>query len=145
MAGIYLRRTASGFEPADQPSREAWQKFKVGEVYRANVVKPRSYQSHKLCMALLQLTFLNQERYDNFEHFRKAVAIEAGHCETLLTLDGQVLQLPNSLSYDALDGADFQRVFGAMMTICCRILGTTSPILEAEVSKYADNNYGRAA
>jgi hypothetical protein len=56
MARLYLRRTMSGFEPADEPSRESWKKFKVGEIYRGDVVKPRSYQHHKQIMALLNLT-----------------------------------------------------------------------------------------
>ena len=77
MARLYLKKTLRGFEPADEPSLEAWKKFKQGEVYRADVVKPRSYQHHKLCFALLNLTYVNQERWSNFESFRKAVAIAA--------------------------------------------------------------------
>ena len=145
MADLYLRKTATGFEPVDGASRDIWAKFKVGQVYRAKVVKPRSYQHHKLCMALLNLTFQNQERYADFEQFRRAVAVEAGHCDTLITLHGEVIQIPGSLSYEALDEVEFTKVFGAMMTVCANILGLTAPALEAEVSKYADQNYGRAA
>jgi hypothetical protein len=145
MANLYLRKTATGFEPADAQSVEAHRKFKLGEVYRANVVKPRSYQHHKLCMSLLNVTFQNQDKYSNFEQFRKAVAIEAGHCETLITMQGEVLQLPGSLSYESLDEVQFTKVMAAMMTVCCKILGMNAPELEAEVSRYADENYGRAA
>lgn len=145
MARLYLTRTLSGFMPADEASRELWMKFKTGEVYRAEVVKPRSYQSHKLCMALLTLTFQNQERFTNFDAFRKAVAYEAGHRTNFTTLDGEVIEGPGSLSYDALDQVDFQRVFSAMMTVCCGILGLTAPTLEAEVSRYADEHYGQVA
>lgn len=145
MARLYIRKTLTGFEPADDASREAWRKYKLGEVYRGDVVKPRSYKHHKLCMALLTLTFQNQERYTSFEMFRKAVAIDAGHVNEVITLDGEVTIEAGSLSYDALDEVEFTKVFSAMMTVCCRILGTTAPILEAEVSRYADENYGRAA
>lgn len=145
MARLYLKKTLTGFAPADEETRELGRKYKLGEVYRADVVKPRSYQHHKLCMALLNLTYLNQEQYSTFEQFRKAVAMEAGHCEELHTLHGEVLKLPKSISYDALDEVEFTAVFGAMMTVCCSILGVTAPILEAEVSKYADQNYGRVA
>lgn len=143
MARLYLRKTLTGFVPADEDSRAMGQKFKRDVVYRADVIKPRNYQCHKLCMALLTVTFQNQDRYDNFENFRKAVAIAAGHCDTLITLDGELLQIPGSLSYDALDEADFQKVFGAMMTVCSKILNVSAPILEAEISKYADENYGK--
>lgn len=145
MARLYLKKTLTGFAPADEETRQLGRKYKLGEIYRAEVVKPRSYQHHKLCMALLSLTYQNQERYTNFDSFRKAVAMAAGHCEELHTLDGEVLKLPGSLSYDALDEVEFTQVMAAMMTVCCGILGMTAPTLEAEVSRYADENYGRVA
>lgn len=145
MARLYLRKTLTGFEPADAESEELHKKYKLGETYRADVVKPRSYKHHKLCMALLTLTFNNQERYTNFDQFRRAAALAAGHVDRIPTLDGEIREVPGSLSYDALDEIEFTRVFGAMMTVCCQILGMTAPLLEAEVSKYADENYGRAA
>lgn len=145
MARLYLKRTLSGFVPADEPSAELARKYKTGEVYRADVVKPRSYQHHKLCMALLTLTYQNQERYTNFDMFRKAVALEAGHVNEIIKLDGEVVLEPGSLSYDALDEVEFTRVMGAMMTICARILDVSEPELAGEVSRYADEHYGRAA
>lgn len=146
MARLYVKKTLRGFDPADEPSADLWKKFKVGEIYRADVVKPRSYQHHKLCFALLNLTYSNQERYSNFEDFRKAVAIAAGHTEELVTLHGEIIRLPASLSYDALDEIEFTQVFGAMMTVCAEILhGMNLQELEGEVSKYCDEHYGQAA
>jgi len=145
MARLYLRKTLRGFEPADEPSREVWKQYKQGEVYRGDIVKPRSYQHHKLCFALLNLTYSNQERWGDFESFRKAVALAAGHVEELVTLEGEIVRLPKSLSYDALDEIEFTQVFSAMMTMCAQILGVTAPELEGEVSRYADDNYGRVA
>jgi hypothetical protein len=137
MARMYLRKNLSGFVPADEPSMEIARKFKVNEIYRADVVKPRSYQHHKLCFALLNLTYANQERYSNFEDFRKAVAIAAGHTEELVTLHGEIVRLPASLSYDTLDEVEFTRVFAAMMTVCSELLGVERPDLQMEVDRYA--------
>lgn len=144
MARLYLKRTLSGFVPADEPSAELARKYKTGEVYRADVVKPRSYQHHKLCMALLTLTYQNQERYTNFDMFRKAVALEAGHVNEIIKLDGEVVLEPGSLSYDALDEVEFTRVMASMMTICAQILDVTEPELAGEVSRYADESLYRA-
>ena len=146
MARIFLKKTLSGFLPADEPSAEACKKFKVGEIYRADVVKPRSYQHHKLIMALLNLTYENQERYASFDVFRKAVAFAAGHVTEYPSLDGEIIREADSLSYDRLDEIEFTRVAGAMMTVCAHILGDMDiGELEAEVSRYADEHYGRAA
>lgn len=145
MARMYLKKTLSGFVPADEPSLEVARKFKVGEIYRSDVVKPRSYQHHKLIMALLNLTYSNQELYDDFEMFRKAVALAAGHVEELVTVDGELIRLPKSINYDTLDEVEFTKVAGAMITVCCRLLKDIgADELEAEVSRYADENYGMA-
>ena len=144
MARIYLKRTLTGFAPADEPSREIWAKYKVGETYRGDVVKPRSYAHHKLIMSLLNLTYDNQEQYSDFESFRKSVAVEAGHTDDLVLLSGEIVKLPRSISYDELDEVEFTRVAGAMMSVCCKILKNIgADELEAEVSKYADEHYGQ--
>lgn len=144
MARLYLKRTLSGFVPADEPSAELARKYKTGEVYRADVVKPRSYAHHKLAFALLNLTFSNQERYGNFDDFRKAVAMAAGHSREYVGIDGEIWREAGSLSYDALDEVEFTRVMASMMTICAQILDVTEPELAGEVSRYADESLYRA-
>jgi hypothetical protein len=136
VADLFLRRTLTGFAPADADAAEIARSFKVGQVYRAKVTKPRSYQHHKLIMALL---------WPSFDTFRKAIALEAGHTETVITRDGTIHEGPGSLSYDALDEVEFTRVSAAMMTICAQILEVETPELAGEVSRYADDRYGRAA
>jgi hypothetical protein len=151
MARIYLTKTLSGFIPADEPSREIWRKYKGGETYRADVVKPRNYQHHKLCMALLTLTYNNlpermHGQFPTFDTFRYAVAKAAGHFQKFIDLDGQETILPGSLSYDAIpDDVEFGRIMAAMMTVCATILDVAESQLAGEVSRYADEHYGRAA
>jgi hypothetical protein len=160
VADLFLRRTLTGFAPADADAAEIARSFKVGQVYRAKVTKPRSYQHHKLIMALLSLTYENlpetipasnggvlvtADLWPTFDKFRKSIALEAGHTETVITRDGEVHEGPGSLSYDALDEVEFTRVSAAMMTICAQILDIAAPELAGEVSRYADDRYGRAA
>lgn len=151
MARVYLRRTSDGFVPADQPSLDLTRRYKIGDVYRADVVKPRSYKFHKLCMALLNLTFEQlPERYaftfPTFDTFRYAVAKEAGHCEAFIDLQGEIVTIPKSISYDAIpDDVEFGKVMASMMTVCANILHVENSVLEAEVARYADQHYGRAA
>jgi hypothetical protein len=151
MVSLYLKRTLSGFVAADEPSLELCRKFKQGEVYRAAVVKPRNYAHHKLVFALLNLTYENlpekyARSYAGFNQFRYAVAEASGHVESYVSLEGEILTMPKSLSYEAIpDDVEFGKVASAMMTICARILEVSEPELAIEVSKYADQHYGRAA
>lgn len=148
MAKLYLKRTLGGsFVAADESSLELARRFKMGEIYRADIVKPRSYKHHCQFMALLDLTFQNQDKYTDFKMFRRAVALAAGHVEQMITLDGEVQLIPLSYSYDELpDEVEFTEKFGAAMTVCAHMMHDMGIAeLEAEVSRYADEHYGRAA
>lgn len=143
MARLYLVKTLTGFIPADDPSRETWKRYKLGEEYRADIVKPRNYKFHKLCFALLSLTFENQEQYDQFNLFRKMVAIEAGHVEIVTSPDGELFPQAKSLSYDEMDDIEFGELFPKMMDVCARILHDMDlKELEREVEIYASSHYG---
>jgi hypothetical protein len=143
MAKVFLKRTLRGFEPADEASQETLRRFKVGDIAKAEVVKPRSYQHHKLAFALLTITFKNQERYAGFEQFRKAVALAAGHVEEIVKINGEIIELPGSLSYDALDQAEFEPVFARMMRVCADefLGGIDQATLRAEVEQYAAEHF----
>jgi hypothetical protein len=75
------------------------------------------------------------------------VALEARHVKEFVTLDGERHLVPLRYSYDDIpDEQDFTAAFGAAMTVCARILKMNDlRELEAEVSRYADEHYGRAA
>jgi Protein of unknown function (DUF1367) len=147
MARLHLRRTLSGFVPSDEESQELARKFKVGDVYRADVIKPRSYKHHKLFFSLITLTYQNlpekfEGQWPTMDAFRYAVAEAAGYKEEYTSVDGEVRVRAKSISYAALpDQVEFQRVFGAMMTVCARILDMGEPELAAEVSRYCDASY----
>jgi len=151
MAQIFLKRTLRGFEPVDEVGQESARKYAIGNIYRAEIVKPRSYQHHKLAMALLSLTYSNlPERYERqwptFKAFRRAIAEAAGHVDEYVTLEGEVRRTGRSLSYDSIpDEVEFGTVMADMMTICAKILEVEVPELSAEVARYATDHFGLAA
>jgi hypothetical protein len=146
MATLFIRKTARGFDIADDESRDLWAKYKTGEIYRADVVRPRSYQHHKFSMALLRQTWLNlPERLEwpTFDAFRLSIADAAGQVIEYTALDGTVKTMPRSLSYDSIpDDVEFGKVAAAMLSVCARLLDLEDSELAAEVSKYADSSYG---
>ena len=151
MASVYLKRTLTGLVAADEPSAGLLRKYKVGGVYRADIVRPRSYKHLCLVMALLTVTYENlpekyARSYASFDQFRYAVAEAAGHSESYISLEGEIRTMPKSISYDAIpDDVEFGKVAAAMMTVCARILEMSEPELAAEVARYADAHYGVAA
>lgn len=147
MTTLHLRRTLTGFVPADAPSEELIRRFKATEVYKAEITKPRNWRHHCLFMALLNLTYSNQETYTDPRMFRRAVALEAGHVEQLITLHGEPVLIPLSYSYAEIpDEDEFTERFGQAMAVCARYLHETGiEHLAAEVDKYAFDKYGITA
>lgn len=146
MANVYLRKTLTGFVCADEASREVHAQYKLGETYRAEIVKPRSYQSHKLAMALIDLTYSNlpeeyHRTWPNPRAFRRMLADAVGHTEQFRTRDGETKSVALSLSYDDLpDQVTFQRIYRLMLDVCAHLLKISNlRELEEEVSQYAAN------
>jgi len=138
MKEVFLTKTINGFVCADEQAKQAVRGWKIGETLRCSLKKPRDYTNHKRYFALLTLTFENQDRYTNFEHFRKAVQIAAGHVDELITLDGELVLIPRSIDYTTLDELQFCVVFGETMTVCAKLLGDLElHELENEVARYA--------
>lgn len=143
----FIRKTLTGWVPADEQARHIHNREKLNQIYRADIVQPRNYQHHKMFMALMELTYANQDKYEDDWAFRTAVALEAGHVRQFVNLDGELCLVPLRYSYDDIpDEQDFAKAFAAAMTVCARILKMNDLAeLEAEVSRYADDHYGRAA
>jgi len=142
----FIRKTLTGWVPADEKAQHIHKRETLGQTYRADIVQPRNYRHHCMFMALMELTFENQSVYTDDWAFRSAVALEAGHVKQFVTLDGEMHLVPMRYSYDDIpDEADFGKAFGAAMTVCARILRMNNlDELEAEVSRYADQHYGSA-
>lgn len=143
MAEIYLRKTLTGWEPNDDEARRYHKVLKVGQVARATLKIPRYGPHHRLVFALLSLTYKNlPEKYEglwrSFDHFRKAIALEAGHVEVIHRRDGEIVEVPGSLSFDSLGQPEFERVSAAMLRVCALILDMSEPELAQEVWKHAD-------
>ncbi len=143
----FVKKTLTGWVPSDDSAAAMHKKQKLNHAYKSEMVMPRNYRHHCLFMSLMELTFQNQERYTNDWAFRTAVALEAGHVREYVTLDGVIAFVPLRYSYDDIpDEQDFGKEFGKAMTVCARILRMNDlKELEAEVSRYADEHYGRAA
>jgi len=136
---IFLKKTLTGLAGADEEAMQVMKRWKVGEVLRCKVTKPRDYTNHKKYFALLNMVFENQERYTNFPMFRKAVELAAGHVDEIITLDGEVHFEIRSIDYSTLDEFEFDNLFGRVMRVCVEnfLEGVDERDLRYEVERYA--------
>jgi hypothetical protein len=151
MAKVALTRTMSGWIPANNEAAELSRKYKVGDTYVADIKRSRNYKHHCLFMCLLELTYENlplqlAKQWPTDRAFRRAVALEAGHCEEFVSSHGEIIRYPLAYSYDELPDEDaFTVEFGKAMAVCARMIGTSNDALAAEISRYAFERFRVAA
>lgn len=112
MADMYLKRTLAGFIPADQEAADAMKGYKLGEVFRGKIVKPREHKNNRRWWKLCELIRDNTEGYASKEQVSDHIKILCGHTTTVHSkTTGEMYHLPNSISFSALDEIEFNEVW----------------------------------
>lgn len=128
-----------------EPDRKAWNRFwsawkrkEPGEMAVMDLVFPRNYQFHKKLFALLTVGFdawePDRKRYSykgkpiqkNFERFREQVIILAGYYDQVFDLRTSKMEMvAKSISYAAMDDAQFEELYSAVVDVILREVCTT--------------------
>lgn len=122
--------------PDDDVSRQYVKKLKAGEPVMVVIRKPRNIKFHRKLFALLNLAFENQDKYDDFEAFRKEVVMRAGFWEEHHHLSGAISYTAKSLSFATMDELEFSMVYDKVIDAIIQhfMPGTDAGELEAAVS-----------
>jgi hypothetical protein len=78
-------KTNIGLHPCGDDAKELYEKVGEGELVLVEYQKTRNYQNHRRIFAFFRTTFEMQDKFDNFEIWRKALLISAGHYEPVIT------------------------------------------------------------
>lgn len=104
---ILLLNTAAGLVPLYDDGYEEKRKLKLGQTYRARIVKARNPEFH-----------------------RKYAEVAAGHCETIYHPRlRDFVEVPKSIAFDSMDGAAFEDLYGRVRAVIDSLLG---PVLSPE-------------
>src|SRR6185437_12305799 len=104
MAKMLLRKTLGGFQPADEMSVETAKRFKVGETYKADIVRPRSLKTLGRYWVLCQMILDNTDMFKSKEQVSDYLKIRTGHSTTIIAKStGEMFHVANSISFDEMD------------------------------------------
>ncbi len=134
MATIWLERTVSGVRCDDQEALpETW---KVGDVLRAEVTKPRNGGLHRKAFVLLRKVHPHTE-YPNQELLRKAMTIGAGFVEPVTNpMTGDVALVPRSWEFNQMDDLEFEELYSRLIDVALKIVpGSQRDDWEAAVNE----------
>lgn len=129
MAEIFLRRTVGGFVPDSEADQDRVRKFKMGEVVRAKVSKPRNLKFFRKWWGLVTVgfemwqelgvraEFKGEEVRPNIERFRKDVTILAGHFHPVVNLRGELRLEADSIAFDGMAEETFEALYNETLAV----------------------------
>lgn len=138
MARMILRKTLGGFAPADDMSVETAKRFKVGETYRAEVVRPRSRKTLGRYWVLCEMIRDNTELFRSKEQVSDYLKIRTGHSTSIVAQKtGEIFHVANSIDFDSLDEAEFQALWQRVCDVVTEDIlpGITRHEIEYEIQK----------
>lgn len=119
---LYLRVTPSGtFEPASELYRQMLRakRYRVGDMVRADLSKPRYPKHHRLVFATLRRVADNIDSGMTEYQLLNILKIKMGRVDTLVdSATGRVYYIPESIAFDAMEEGEFS-VFHRDM---CRVI-----------------------
>lgn len=143
MAEIFLQKNLNGsLSPVYDSDKELLRKFKSEAIYRVKINKPRNYQYHQQFFTLLNIAFENQDIFQSRKALLDALKLEIGHCEPYRSLRGETHIKPKSISFSAMDDAEFSVFFNKIIdAVLQRFLPTTQKedLLKTVFNKAAMN------
>jgi hypothetical protein len=115
--------------PANQPDSEALKKVAAGRLLNAKIIQPRNPRFHRKFFAMLGFFFELWElpedlEYNgikpekNFEQFRNDILVAAGFRELVANIRGEVRYRARSISFGAMDEAEFNEVYKLVFNVC---------------------------
>lgn len=136
MAEILLIKTISGLKPSDEKSEEALKRFKIGDIVKTKISKPRNIKFHRKYFKLLDVVLENQERYSNTEELLVAVKLKLGLYDTITTLNGKIAPVLHSISFAKMDEIKFSELYTNTLMILADFLQCDLKELDSKIIEF---------
>ena len=133
MANLYMIKLQNGtFAPADDDSFDTARKFKAGQTYPVKIWIKRNTQFHKKFFALLKEIYQNQDTYTNINDLRVEILLKTGFYDEHITMKGQIIYLPKSMSFENMDNVDFENLYNKTIDIAISDFRLFSTAIDAD-------------
>ena len=121
---IHMRKTDKGLTPLYNSGYDSYQKLKIGWEGEVTFKQVRNYEFHKKFMALINMAFENQEKFNNVTHYRKYLTCKAGFYTAYETDKGTFIEA-DSISFASMDEIQFAELYSKMLDVIIKELGIT--------------------
>lgn len=138
---LFCINKLQGLVPLYSSDYDEKKKLKLGQEYEIEIKQPRNIKFHKKFFALLNIAFENLpesmvNEYPTIDILRQALIIEAGYCDTIITLSGEVTKKAKSISFANMDNVEFEQLYNSIVNIVLKyiLVGVDKEELMIEVA-----------
>lgn len=121
---IYLKKSGYALRATDEEACTWLAKINEGELVLCDIKRSRNYENHKRFFRFVQLAFDMQDHFSEQEAFRRWLQMEAGYFSTIVSPNGDVKFVADSIAFDRMDEEEFKIMFSAAIDVFLRELGT---------------------
>ena len=124
------------FKVAYDTDYDKMKRIKVGDFLECEIKKPRNYMFHKKFFALLNMIYQNQERYNNIDHLRNDLTIEAGYYRLRDNLKGEQVYEANSISFSKMNEETFEEYYSKCLDVIVKYFNFEKQSIIDNVEQY---------
>jgi hypothetical protein len=110
--------------------------IKEGDMVLCEIKKPRNVGHHRKFFTLMNMVFQNQDQYNNQDHLREDLTIEAGFYDIEYNFWGEERKRAKSISFSSMDQTEFQEFYKAFLDAVVRVYGLDNKDLVENIERY---------
>ena len=110
-----IKQFDNSFKLAYDSDLEKAKKLKPNSILKCKITRPRNVGFHRKYFALIEMIYQNQSHYKNRGHLRIDLQKSAGFYTERVTVYGEVIQEPTSISFSSMDEDEFQNLYSRVL------------------------------
>lgn len=150
MTTLYLRKAANGLIPDTESDGERMKRFRIGEVVKAEVTRPRNIRFFRKWWALVKVgyelweelcpphEYRGQPVLPEFDRFRRDVTILAGFARPVINVQGELRLEPESIAFGSMDEDRFEDLYNATINALLNKVLKNTDVDEKRLRMMAD-------
>ncbi len=134
---LYLLNTASGLKPCYDEDYDEKKKLKIGETYKASIVKvrERNLLFHRKFYALIKIGHENTKLEMPIGAYRKYVIIKSGYANIYHTPKGVYVEA-QSISFVNMNQETFEKVYSSALDVVIQDIGSDKETIENQLLSF---------
>lgn len=128
----------NGLLEPDEEAKKKLKKINNHDDFLMDYKPKRNYQFHKKMFAMLQVVFMNQNKYENLEDLRTEMKLKSGWYETHVTTKGKLIYMPKSMDFSTMDAIEFEEIYQKFIDIALlHFVAVTDEQLQMEIVRFS--------